>query len=317
MIRTALIIGLAGLPALAGAETLALPPGAVLTAETIIPEGDFAFAVGPWSDGRIERLATRGAVRQRAWRIANSGQTSLQLITLFSDQLSAQGYSILYQCRDVTCGGYDFRFAAQVVSEPAMHVDLGDYRYLAAQRKAGAEGGEDDTVSLLVSRSPGAGYVQIVQSGAAEALQAEAVPVTSSMSDPAVTNGESGLSLAAQLEDRGRAVLADLEFATGSADLGSGPFATLADLAAYLAAHPQARVTLVGHTDAEGALSANIALSRRRAGSVMARLVEAHGVDPARLSAEGIGYLAPMDTNRTEAGRTNNRRVEVVLTTTR
>lgn len=317
MIRTALIIGLAGLPAAAGAETLALPPGAVLTAEAVLPEGDFAFAVGPWTDGRIERLAVRGAVQQRAWRIANSGQTSLQLATFLSDQLSAQGFSILYQCRDVTCGGYDFRFATQVVGEPAMHVDLGDYRYLAARRTADQAGAEDDYVSLLVSRSPGAGYVQIVQSGAEEALQTVTTPVTSSMTDPAATADETGQSLAAQLEGQGHAVLADLEFATGSSDLGLGPFATLADLAAYLALHPQARVALVGHTDAEGALTANIALSRRRAGSVMARLIEVHGVDPDQLSAEGIGYLAPMGTNRTEAGRTKNRRVEVVLTTTR
>ena len=69
---------------------------------------------------------------------------------------------------------------------------------------------------------------------------------------------------------------------------------------------------LVGHTDAEGSLEANRALSERRALAVVERLVASHGIAPERLRAEGVGYLVPRAPNTTEEGRARNRRVEVV-----
>jgi OOP family OmpA-OmpF porin len=87
-------------------------------------------------------------------------------------------------------------------------------------------------------------------------------------------------------------------------------------LAAYLTAHPDVQVAIVGHTDAQGTLAANVALSHKRATSVVKRLVEAYGVAGQQLDAEGAGYLAPRWSNMTEEGRKKNRRVEVVLTST-
>ena len=73
------------------------------------------------------------------------------------------------------------------------------------------------------------------------------------------------------------------------------------------------RVALVGHTDAQGSLDANIALSKRRAQAVADRLVAGHGVARAQLQAEGMGWLAPVATNLTPEGREANRRVEAVV----
>jgi outer membrane protein OmpA-like peptidoglycan-associated protein len=75
-------------------------------------------------------------------------------------------------------------------------------------------------------------------------------------------------------------------------------------------------VAIVGHTDASGGLEANIALSRKRAQAVRNVLIEAFGVPAAQIQAEGVGYLSPRASNLTEAGRTQNRRVEVMLTST-
>ena len=55
------------------------------------------------------------------------------------------------------------------------------------------------------------------------------------------------------------------------------------------------------------------ALSRQRAEAAERYLVQRHGIDPSRLSAEGAGYLAPVASNLTAEGREQNRRVEVVL----
>jgi OOP family OmpA-OmpF porin len=123
--------------------------------------------------------------------------------------------------------------------------------------------------------------------------------------------------LAAALAAEGHAVLEGLDFGTGASQLGPGPFPALDELAEWLRSNAEARAVLVGHTDASGALEANIAISRARAQSVRDRLVEAYGIEPARLSADGVGYLSPRAPNDTEAGRQANRRVEVVLTATR
>lgn len=69
------------------------------------------------------------------------------------------------------------------------------------------------------------------------------------------------------------------------------------------------RLSIEGHTDNRGAAATNEALSLRRAESVLAWLV-IQGIDPARLVAQGYGPRKPIDTNDTDAGRRNNRRVE-------
>jgi OOP family OmpA-OmpF porin len=111
----------------------------------------------------------------------------------------------------------------------------------------------------------------------------------------------------------GHAILPGLAFGTGSADLGEGQAASLEELAAFLKANPDARVALVGHTDATGSLEGNTALSRRRAQAAVDYLTGRHGINAARISAEGAGYLAPVASNLTAEGREQNRRVEAVL----
>jgi len=315
MTRTGFISLLAALilPVCALAQGLALPPTSVKTAEHQAEYGDYDMPIGPWLEGRIDSITAQGAVTRQAWRVGSFGQTSLHLITALKTQLIEDGYRLLYECQTEACGGFDFRFATQVMPEPAMHVDLGDFQYLSAQKPGD---GEAHYVSLLVSRSPGAGYVQIIRVDPTGDDPSVAT-VTSTKADTNVTAAVAGSPVGDQLDLSGHAVLSDLVFETGSSNLGSGSFVSLAQIADYLAAHPDRAVALVGHTDAEGALAANIALSKRRATSVMQRLIDAHGTAAGQLAAEGVGYLAPIASNLTDTGRQKNRRVEVVLTTTR
>ncbi len=64
-----------------------------------------------------------------------------------------------------------------------------------------------------------------------------------------------------------------------------------------------------GHTDNRGAAGHNLDLSRRRAASVMKWLTD-HGIATTRLSSKGFGMTKPIDSNDSDAGRQNNRRVE-------
>ncbi len=65
-----------------------------------------------------------------------------------------------------------------------------------------------------------------------------------------------------------------------------------------------------GHTDSDGNDNYNLQLSDRRAKSVMRYLIERGKVDPTRLKAKGFGEANPIDSNATEQGKQNNRRVE-------
>ena len=69
---------------------------------------------------------------------------------------------------------------------------------------------------------------------------------------------------------------------------------------------------MVGHTDKQGGLDSNIALFKRRAEAVNAALVSQHDIAAGRLSAYGVGDLAPVASNTDEAGHAKNRRVELV-----
>jgi outer membrane protein OmpA-like peptidoglycan-associated protein len=75
---------------------------------------------------------------------------------------------------------------------------------------------------------------------------------------------------------------------------------------------PDARMTVLGHTDGIGTDPANQALSRSRAAAVVGALVAA-GVNPGQLAAVAIGSAQPIGPNSTAAGRARNRRVEFLI----
>ena len=296
------------------AGALNLPAGAARQAMASTASTSAHIAIGPFGTGGLPAVMADGDMTRTAWKITQTQLTTLQLVRPLRTQLVADGYDIIFECADVQCGGFDFRFAQDVLPEPDMHVNLGDYRYLAALR---GDGDNIEYLTLMVSRSPGAGYVQITRIGGDVTAANEVVASTKAAEpDVALALQPSG-PIGEALTSVGHAALDDLEFDSGSASLGAGDFASLAALADWLKINPQARVTLVGHTDATGSLAANEALSRRRASSVRARLVDVLGVPAGQVQADGVGYLSPRASNLTDQGREQNRRVEVVLTSTR
>jgi OOP family OmpA-OmpF porin len=286
---------------------LSLPGSARLVSDRGSILDSYALPVAPWEDGTLPVRVVEGVVARQSWRIDNSGLTTLQLLAPLRAQIESEGFDILLDCDWRECGGFDFRFAADVIPAPDMHVDVRDYRFLSAMGPGG------EAVSLLVSRSRIAGYVQIitVTPPAGLAVPAGADAALPGPAEPSVTVPATGL--ADTLLRQGHAPLDGLDFETGADDLSEGAYPSLAALAAFMADNPDLRVGLVGHTDAVGGLGGNIALSKRRAGSVRQRLIDAHGIDPARLDAEGMGYLSPIASNLTQAGREANRRVEAIL----
>jgi outer membrane protein OmpA-like peptidoglycan-associated protein len=77
--------------------------------------------------------------------------------------------------------------------------------------------------------------------------------------------------------------------------------------------YPALKVAVVGHTDNTGPFVFNIDLSERRAQAIAQALQTDFDVPTERLAAVGVGPLAPIDTNTTNYGRSQNRRVELVI----
>jgi OmpA-OmpF porin, OOP family len=101
-----------------------------------------------------------------------------------------------------------------------------------------------------------------------------------------------------------------VKFATASAQLLPESDAVLQAVLEVLQGHPDIKkISVEGHTDNQGADAANRDLSRRRAAAV-ATWLASRGIDRKRISSEGLGTTRPIDTNDTESGRQNNRRVE-------
>jgi outer membrane protein OmpA-like peptidoglycan-associated protein len=84
----------------------------------------------------------------------------------------------------------------------------------------------------------------------------------------------------------------------------------LGAVATILKEHPEIdRVRVEGHTDDKGTAAYNNNLSTRRAAAVATWLTK-HGIEKTRLSSKGFGRTRPIDSNTTDEGRQNNRRVE-------
>jgi outer membrane protein OmpA-like peptidoglycan-associated protein len=88
--------------------------------------------------------------------------------------------------------------------------------------------------------------------------------------------------------------------------------ANLDNLASNLSSFGDSKLMLVGHTDAQGTDAYNLDLSRRRSAAVAAYL-ESHGVSSTRVETVGKGELEPIASNDTDAGRQQNRRVEIAV----
>jgi outer membrane protein OmpA-like peptidoglycan-associated protein len=103
-----------------------------------------------------------------------------------------------------------------------------------------------------------------------------------------------------------------ITFAFASSDINAQFYPVLDKVASTLSAYDQTTVNVVGHTDSVGSDAANQTLSERRAGSV-AGYLQSRGVGGGRLNTMGYGKTRPVASNETEAGRAENRRVEITL----
>ncbi|MGB1241595.1 MAG: OmpA family protein [Chitinophagales bacterium] len=115
-----------------------------------------------------------------------------------------------------------------------------------------------------------------------------------------------------EIEDRGSVAIYGITFDFNSSTIKPESKASLDEIANYLKTNSNISLYVVGHTDMMGTLSYNLQLSKDRAKAVVDALTQNYGIDSKRLISDGVAFLAPRATNKSDLGRSMNRRTELV-----
>ncbi|MCF6240301.1 MAG: OmpA family protein [Bacteroidales bacterium] len=129
---------------------------------------------------------------------------------------------------------------------------------------------------------------------------------------PLELNLVSADNIAQNIELTGHSIFYDIHFTTGSAVIDAKSDNQMKQIAEYLNAHKDKKFYIVGHTDNVGDFASNMTLSENRGKAVMNELVSKYNVDANQLKAYGVANLSPVTSNKTDAGKARNRRVEIV-----
>ena len=120
-------------------------------------------------------------------------------------------------------------------------------------------------------------------------------------------------NLKAKQTERGIVLtMGEVLFATGKSDLSPAAMQSVNKLADFLQKHPNRNLLIEGHTDSTGSDELNMTLSQKRADAVKGALTK-NGVSADRITSKGYGKKYPAATNDTPAGRSQNRRVEIIV----
>ncbi len=107
--------------------------------------------------------------------------------------------------------------------------------------------------------------------------------------------------------------LLGIKFPSGRSTIDASSSALMKKVQQGLALFPDASISVEGHTDANGSDSTNLILSQDRADAVRQYLVSNFRLNPEKVTSVGYGEARPVATNETAAGRTRNRRIDLVI----
>lgn len=292
-------------------DALPLPVGSVETGATSLANADVHVPIDKWDGNEVPIVTLTGAQSLTVWKSSGSDLTLAQISEPILSHFLNQGFALRLDCEADQCGGFDFRFALTTAKAPTLFVNLREYRFLSFTK--GPLNDPSQAANILVTKAFGAIYVQLEQAtnSGTSAKQTRANASISAV-QPSISFAKTG-ALGDDLNATGRAILSDLEYASGSSKLAQNSYDSLTELKVFLDQNPDKDIVLVGHSDNIGSLAGNIALAKKRAQSVVDLLVAQYGVPKSRVTAQGVGFLSPLTTNDTQQGRDTNRRVEVII----
>ena len=234
-----------------------------------------------------------------------AGRTPLEVMRNYQDGLMAAGFEALYSCAGQDCGHGSGKGLIDAIfpgdqrasADTFLVAFTNQHRYAAFAKPDGSV-----HIALHVGYFGGRAY-QDKTILTAIVVESEAMEMR--LVDAAAMNRS--------IAENGRIALQNIYFEFGSARLTAESDPALAEMAKLLSDNPALDVYVVGHTDNVGAIDTNLGLSRERAAAVVMALEQRFGTSSGRAIAAGVGSYAPVASNLTEAGRAENRRVELVM----
>jgi OmpA-OmpF porin, OOP family len=115
-----------------------------------------------------------------------------------------------------------------------------------------------------------------------------------------------------KLLEEGKFSTTGIRFDINSSSIKPESVGTIKEIAAALKQEGSMRIKVIGHTSNEGAEEANLQLSKKRSAAVKRVLVDEFEIDADRIEIDGEGEAKPVADNKTNEGRTENRRVEFI-----
>jgi OOP family OmpA-OmpF porin len=262
--------------------------------------GKYAFEKSFQLEGKTTRIAY----------VFPRERSSLEVVRNYQGALEKAGLKTVFTCAKETCGEkigdywFDKRMSnnflkGEYVSSPFIY-GASEARYVMAEGKR--PDGSPIHVAVFVvppvKDFEGGVYLEIV-----EGKPMETGKVAASLNAADMAKG---------IANEGKVAVYGVYFDTGKAEVKPESKPALAEMAKMLQQEPKLKVFVVGHTDNQGELAQNVALSQKRAEAVARALAEGYKIDAKRLSPKGAASWAPLASNREEGGRQKNRRVELV-----
>ena len=267
----------------------------------------YVLAVGkPTRDAAGNRVASKnqeleGKVTRILYRTPQA-RSAFEVFRNYEMALQGAGFKTVYKCLPAECGGY-YNYVIPRLDQNLKTMtkvigfgSAGQLHYLAAKAST-------PTGSAYVSLLVGMDNYKHMATTMLDIIE------TKEMDTGMVTVNAD--SIGEGIDKTGHMAIYGIYFDTGSDQIKPESASTLAEITKLLDQKPALKLLVVGHTDNQGGYDMNMDLSSRRAASVVKALA-AQGIASGRLRAAGVGYLSPVASNDTEAGRAKNRRVELV-----
>lgn len=265
----------------------------------------------------VDRAGQRTALQY----VAPAGRSSLEVLRGYQQELKAAGFETTFECAGDACGGSNI-FA---YSLPRSLLPGGWAGKVGDNSPAACASGTlaDLRYALLDNKASGASMAvmtwnpDITSAYCDEKEFQKRTTITVVRVEPKAREQQmetlSSSEIAKGLDANGKVAIYGILFDTGKADIKAESKASLDQIGGLLKQQTGLKLHVVGHTDNVGNLPANLDLSRRRADAVAAALTKDYGIARDRLTANGVASLAPVASNGSDAGRSKNRRVELVL----
>jgi OOP family OmpA-OmpF porin len=248
----------------------------------------------------------------------------LEVVRNYQDEIKNKGGEILYECREEECGGDPGRGSEggggkmslamylrpnEQIKDPLFsNGRCAQATYISGQRyTAGVLSATGSHVSVL--------SYTVKASSSCRAFNGRTVAVVDIV-EPKQREQKmvtvKAEEMAQKISTTGSIALYGIYFDFNKADIKPESQPTLEQIAKLLHDDPELKLLVVGHTDNVGSFPFNMDLSQRRANAVVNALATQYDIDRNRLTAAGVSFACPVASNKSDEGRAQNRRVELV-----